>query len=203
MSTVDIQEWRRKTPEESMPRVEEFAKRILAHLTPDDINEGGLVETPHRFARMWLHELTAGYRVDVAGLFKKFPDEGEGNMVAMCDIPVRSTCEHHLVPFVGYAHIAYFPSDEVVGLSKLSRIVDAYARRLQIQERLTRQVLAAIDEHLTPRGTMVVVSAEHLCMTLRGVQAPGTKTITSAVSGMFKDNREGEKDEFLRLIGCR
>lgn len=186
-----------------MPRVEEFAKRILAHLTPEDINGGGLVETPTRFARMWLHELTAGYRVDVPGLFKTFPDEGEGNMVAMCDIPVRSTCEHHLVPFVGYAHIAYFPNGKVVGLSKLSRIVDAFSRRLQIQERLTKQVLDALDEHLKPRGTMVVVSAEHLCMTLRGVQAPGTKTITSAVSGMFKHNGEGEKDEFLRLIGCR
>lgn len=200
MSTVDITEWRRQSPEASTPRVKEFVKRILAHLTPDDINGSGLVDTPDRVARMWLNELTVGYRIDIESLFKLFPDEGGGNMVVMKDIPVRSVCEHHLVPFVGYAHIAYFPDGDVIGLSKLSRVVDAYARRLQIQERLTKQVLDALEMHLQPRGTMVVVKAEHMCLSLRGVQAPGTQTITSAVSGMFKDNAEGEKDEFLRLV---
>lgn len=183
-----------------MPRVKEFVKRILTHLTPENINGPGLVDTPDRVARMWLNELTVGYRINIESLFKLFPDEGGGNMVVMKDIPVRSVCEHHLVPFVGYAHIAYFPNGDVIGLSKLSRVVDAFARRLQIQERLTKQILDALEKHLEPRGTMVVVKAEHMCLSLRGVQAPGTQTITSAVSGMFKDNTEGEKDEFLRLV---
>lgn len=197
---TSITEYKRDTAEERYPRVKEHVGRMLTHLAPDyDTNEG-LTETPHRVARMWLNELTVGYYVDVEALFKLFPDEGAGGMVIVKDIPVRSVCEHHLVPFVGYAHIGYFPDKHVIGLSKLPRIVDAFARRLQIQERLTRQVLEAIDEHLSPRGTAVVMSCEHMCMSLRGVQAPGTKTLTSAVSGMFKDNREGEKEEFLRLI---
>jgi GTP cyclohydrolase I len=174
--------------------------RVMLELGRNRDLAGGVEETPERVTRMWLEELTTGYDCDVESLFKLFPDEGDGGMVIVKDIPVRSVCEHHLVPFVGYAHIGYFPKDQVVGLSKLPRVVDAYARRLQIQERLTKQVLDAIDEHLTPRGTMVVVKAEHMCLSLRGVQAPGTQTITSAVSGMFKDNDEGEKDEFLRLI---
>jgi GTP cyclohydrolase I len=174
--------------------------RIMLECGRNEDLTGGVEETPERVTRMWLEELTAGYDVPVEELFKLFPDEGSGGMVVVKDIPVRSVCEHHLVPFVGYASIGYFPDDYVIGLSKLPRIVDAYARRLQIQERLTKQIIDAIDAHLNPRGTMVVMKAEHMCMTLRGVQAPGTQTITSAVSGMFETNEENEKEEFLRLI---
>lgn len=161
---------------------------------------GGIMETPERVTKMWLDELTSGYDVDIESLFRVFDDEGNGGMVIMRDIPVRSVCEHHLVPIVGYAHVGYFPNGKVIGLSKLARIVDAFSRRFQIQERLTKNILDAIDEHLDTHGTMVVISAEHLCMTLRGVQAPGTRTLTSAVSGRFLDNKGGQRDEFLKLI---
>jgi GTP cyclohydrolase I len=119
--------------------------------------------------------------------------------VIVKDIPVRSVCEHHLVPIVGYAHVAYFPDGKVVGLSKLSRLVDAYARRLQVQERLTQQVVEAIEEHLHPRGIIVVIEAEHFCMTMRGVQSPGTRTVTSSATGLFIEE-QGAKEEFLTLI---
>jgi GTP cyclohydrolase I len=174
--------------------------RIALELGRGQDIEGGLEETPERVTRMWLDELTSGYDIDIESLFRVFDDEGHGGMVVMRDIPVRSVCEHHLVPIVGYAHVGYFPNGKVIGLSKLARIVDAFSRRLQIQERLTKNVLDAIDEHLDPHGTMVVVSAEHMCMTMRGVQAPGTRTLTSAVSGWFRENGEGQRDEFLKLV---
>lgn len=164
----------------------------------------GLIETPERVTKMWLDELTSGYAVDIEGLFKTFDDhENYNGMVVLKDIPVRSQCEHHMVPFVGYAHIGYFPDQRVVGLSKLPRLVDAYSRRLQLQERLTQQIHDAMLEHLHPRGVIVVVEAEHLCLTLRGVQQPGTMTMTSAVSGLFRDTDEYARDEFFHLIGKR
>lgn len=175
-------------------------KSILQHLDPEPDREG-LDDTPDRVARMYLDELCSGHSVDVQGLFRTFENEGYDGMITLKDIPVVSLCEHHLVPFVGHAHIGYFPNGKIVGLSKVARVVNAYTRRLQIQERLTKQVCDAIAENLEPRGVMVVIEAEHLCMTIRGVQAPGTKTITSAVTGLFTKNNEGEKDEFLRLIG--
>ncbi len=165
-----------------------------------DLREG-ISDTPERVSRMFVEELCSGYEVDVEALLRTFPNDGYEGMVIVKDLPVTSLCEHHLVPFVGYAHIGYFPNGRVVGLSKIARVVNAYSRRLQIQERLTKQICDALEEHLNPRGVMVVVSAEHLCMTIRGVQAPGTKTITSAVTGLFNENQEGEKEEFLRLVG--
>jgi GTP cyclohydrolase I len=160
----------------------------------------GIASTPDRVARMWMDELTSGYGVDVDGLFKLFENEGYQGMVTMTDIPVTSVCEHHMVPIIGYAHVAYFPGDKgVVGLSKIARVVNAYARRLQVQERLTQQIVDAFDRNLEPRGCMVLIEAEHMCMTMRGVQAPGTKTITSTVTGLFLDEPEC-KTEFLRLI---
>lgn len=162
----------------------------------------GVDSTPDRVARMWLDELTSGYRVDVDALLKTFPSDGYRGMVIVKDIPVTSVCEHHLVPIVGYAHIGYFPEDRVVGLSKLPRVVNAYAKRLQVQERLTNQIADALAHgSLNARGVMVVIEAEHLCMTVRGVQAPGTRTLTASAHGLFKDNADGEKDEFFRLIG--
>jgi len=121
-------------------------------------------------------------------------------MVILRDIPVVSLCEHHLVPFLGHAQIGYFPGTHIIGLSKMKRVVDAFARRLQVQERLTNQITDTLNEYLNPRGVMVVMECEHLCMTIRGVQSPGTKTVTSAVTGLFNENTEGEKEEFLRLI---
>lgn len=174
--------------------------RKILEVIPDGIREG-TSDTPQRVARMYLDELCSGYEVEVPDLFRKFDNEGYGGMIVVKDIPLTSLCEHHLVPIVGYVHVGYFPNGKVVGLSKVARVVRAYARRLQIQERLTKEICDAISDNLQPRGCMVVVEAEHMCMTIRGVQAPGTKTVTSAVSGLFNENQEGEKDEFLRLIG--
>lgn len=195
-----VKEYFRKDPVARIPRVEQEMERILVHLDPTGPRHG-TDDTPHRVARMWVEELCSGYGVDVESLFKVFNADGARDMVIVKDIPLVSSCEHHLVPFLGYAHIGYLPDGHVIGLSKLKRVVDAYAKRLQIQERLTNQVANAIEKHLHPRGVMIVIEAEHLCMTIRGVQSPGTKTITSAVRGLFNENQEGEKDEFLRLIG--
>lgn len=178
----------------------ETSVRTMLEIIPEGIREG-TDDTPRRVARMYLDELCSGYYANVEELLRTFPNEDYDGMILVRDIPLVSLCEHHLVPFVGHAHVGYFPRREVVGLSKVARVVQAFARRLQIQERLTRQVCHSFDEHLDPRGVMVVVEAEHLCMTIRGAQAPGTKTVTSAVTGLFNTNQENEKEEFLRLIG--
>lgn len=175
--------------------------RIIEECGRGEELRGGLKETPKRVTKMWLDELTSGYGVDIEHLFKKFDDhESYTGMVALKDIPVMSQCEHHLVPFVGYAHVAYFPGEYVLGLSKLPRVVDAYSRRLQIQERLTQQIHDALEKYLKPRGAIVVLECEHLCMTLRGIQRPGTRTMTSAVSGLFRDPSEQARDEFFQLL---
>lgn len=196
----NIEEFPAKDPTRRYMRVREHAKRMLTHLTPTP-NAKGIQETPDRVARMWLNELTSGYNVDVEELFRLFDDEDYGGMVVVKDIPVTSVCEHHLVPIVGYAHLGYFPNGKVIGLSKLPRVVNAYSRRLQVQERLTRQIQDAMTKHLDPIGAITVIEAEHLCMTVRGVQAPGTRTVTCSVSGAFRDNTDGEKEEFFRHIG--
>ena len=186
---------------DAVTKVKHSVYDILTEIDPVPDREG-IQSTPERVAKMWVNELTMGYGINIPALFKLFPDEGFGGLVTIMDVPVTSTCEHHMVPIVGYAHIGYFPGAKgVIGLSKMARVVNAFSRRLQIQERLTQQIIDAIEEHMEPRGVMVVVEAEHLCMTMRGVQAPGTITKTSTVSGMFRENNEGEKDEFLRLIG--
>ena len=180
--------------------VHQNVSRMLRHLDPTG-PRSGTDDTPTRVAKMWLEELCSGYGMDIGALLKTFENDGAyDGMVIVKDVPLVSTCEHHLVPFTGVAHVGYFPGDKVVGLSKIKRLVDAFGRRLQIQERLTTQIADALEEHLDPRGVMVVLEAEHLCMTIRGVQAPGTKTITSAVRGLYNTNAEGEKEEFLRLI---
>jgi GTP cyclohydrolase I len=194
-----IQEFKRKNPEEKITRVGQEVERMLVHLDPTT-PRSGTSDTPQRVAKMYIEELCSGYEVDVEGLFTTFGNEGYDGMIIVKDIPLVSLCEHHLVPFVGHAHVGYFPNGKVVGLSKIARVVSAYSRRLQIQERLTNQIAVAMEKNLTPRGVIVVLSAEHLCMTIRGVQAPGTKTITSAVKGLFNENKEQEKEEFLRLI---
>lgn len=147
-----------------------------------NLESDGLRETPARAAQA-LVELTSGYEVNVPGLFKTFEKDGYDEMVVLRDIDFASLCEHHVLPFTGRTHIAYIPETKVVGLSKLARVVDAYARRLQIQERMTEQIATAIEQNLQAKGVMVVVEATHSCMALRGVRKPGAIMVTSAIKG--------------------
>ncbi len=168
--------------------IEDFTKRILFELG-ENIDRDGLLETPRRVAKA-LRELTAGYGIEPGSLLKTFKNDGTRDMVIVRDIPFYSLCEHHMLPFSGVAHIAYIPGDRIVGLSKFARLVDAFARRLQVQERLTKQVAETIDAVVKPDGVMVVVEAEHYCMAMRGVQKQGSRTITSAVRGAFADQAD-------------
>lgn len=183
--------------EEKQRELEQHFAEILRIISPE--RGMGINETPERAARMWLNELTAGYAVDIEDLFRLFDPEDYDGLVIVRDIPVKSTCVHHLVPFVGYAHIGYIPGEKILGLSKLARLVDAFGRRLQIQENVTKQVISALEEFLKPKGAIVALESEHMCMTIRGVQAPGTKTITSDVSGCFKED-PSFKEEFFTLL---
>jgi GTP cyclohydrolase IA len=152
----------------------------------------GMVDTPRRAAKA-LIELTTGYQVDVPGLFTTFEKDGYDEMVVLRDIEFSSLCEHHVLPFTGRTHIAYVPQDRVVGLSKLARLVEAFSRRLQIQERMTEEIADALWSHLEPRGVMVVVQATHTCMALRGVRKPGAVMFTSASRGkMWKPEVRAE-----------
>lgn len=160
---------------------------------------GGLQETPMRVAKAWEH-WTSGYHIDPADVLKTFEDGAEGvdEMVLVKDIPFYSHCEHHMAPIFGTATIAYLPNGKIVGLSKLSRLLDVFARRLQVQERLTCQVADALMEYLQPRGCGVVIKARHLCMESRGVCQQGHHTVTSALRGLFKDD-QAVRSEFLAL----
>lgn len=171
---------------------------IIAYLG-EDPSRPGLKDTPVRVARALL-ELTGGYWDKPDEWMRTFEEEHTDQMICQWNIPTYSLCEHHMLPFVGYTHIGYIPKTRVLGLSKFYRIVNLYARRLQIQERMTKQIADFLEEHLDPRGVMVVVEAEHFCMTMRGVQAPGTLTTTSAVTGDFLDREEGSREEFLTLL---
>lgn len=178
--------------------VEDHIVRLLQYIG-EDPSRGGLLETPHRVAKAWKF-WSQGYEQDPASVLKVFTDGAEGvdEMVVVRDIPFYSHCEHHLAPFFGTATIAYVPNGKVVGLSKLSRLLQVFARRLQVQERLTCQVADALMEHLQPKGAAVVIKARHLCMESRGVCQQGHHTVTSALRGVFKD--EGDtRSEFLRL----
>ncbi len=167
-------------------RIEAAVREILIAIGEDPDREG-LVETPSRVARMY-EEIFGGLEDDPTRHLKLF-DESSEEMVVVRDIPLYSMCEHHLIPFLGKAHIAYIPSDgRVIGLSKLARIVDCFARRPQLQERLTSQVADFLYENLQPMGVAVVIEAEHLCMTMRGARASGAKTMTSAFRGTMRSN---------------
>ena len=174
-----------------------LVRRQLALLGEDPEREG-LVRTPDRVAKA-MHFLTAGYEMTVEGIVGSalFEEEHE-NMVMVRDIELYSLCEHHMLPFFGKAHVAYIPNGRIVGLSKLPRIVEMFARRLQVQERLTEQVAKAIDDVLAPRGVGVVIEAFHMCMMMRGVEKQNSRTITSALRGVFRDDAK-TRDEFLRL----
>jgi GTP cyclohydrolase I len=167
-------------------KVEQGVRLILEGIGEDPEREG-LVRTPERVADMY-EEIFAGLGQDAAEHFCVTFNEGHQEMVLVRDIPIYSVCEHHLVPFIGRAHIAYVPGKDgrICGLSKLARVVDVFARRPQVQERMTSQIADTIVEHLQPAGVIVVIEAEHLCMSMRGVKKPGSETVTSAVRGIFE-----------------
>ncbi len=169
----------------SAGRVESAVRELLAALGEDPAREG-LRDTPRRVARMY-RELFAGLHEDPARHLARVFNEKYDEIVLLRDIDFHSLCEHHLLPFHGRAHVAYLPSGKVVGLSKLARTVEAFARRPQVQERLTCQIADALTEHLAPRGVVVVVEAAHMCMKMRGVQKPNGTMVTSAVRGVFKE----------------
>jgi len=180
-----------------MAEFQEIIRRELELVGEDPAREG-LVKTPERVAKA-MSWLTRGYAMDVADVVGDavFTEE-HASMVMVRDIEFYSLCEHHMLPFFGKAHIAYIPNGRIVGLSKLPRIVEVFARRLQVQERLTQQVAEAIEEVLKPEGVGVVMEASHLCMMMRGVEKQASSTITSALRGSFKDDAK-TRDEFLRL----
>ena len=174
------------------------AVRMQLGLLGEDPDREGLAKTPGRVARAMAF-LTRGYREDARTVIgdAMFEEEHQ-NMVLVRDIELYSMCEHHMLPFFGKAHIAYIPDGRIVGLSKLARVVDIYARRLQVQERLTVEIAQSLTDVLKPRGVGVVIEAAHLCMMMRGVQKQNSKTVTSAVLGSFRDDPK-TRDEFLRL----
>ncbi len=174
--------------------------RELIEELGEDPNREGLIRTPGRVSRA-LKYFTQGYRTDVREVIANavFKDRQE-EMVVLKDIDFYSLCEHHMVPFFGKCHIAYLPREHIVGLSKLARVVDIFARRLQLQERMTREIACAIDEHLKPHGVAVVIEAQHLCMMMRGVEKQNSVATTSTMLGTFKENT-ASRMEFLSLIG--
>ncbi|MBW6468985.1 MAG: GTP cyclohydrolase I FolE [Coriobacteriia bacterium] len=183
-------------------KIAEGVRLILEGVGEDPTREG-LADTPRRVADMYA-EVFAGLEQDAADHFCVTFNEGHQEMVLVRDIPLYSMCEHHLVPFMGRAHVAYIPGKEgrICGLSKLARVVDVFARRPQVQERMTTQIADTIVENLDPQGVMVVIEAEHLCMSMRGVQKPGAITTTSAVRGIFERNM-ATRSEAMSLIKGR
>jgi len=178
--------------------LESSVKKILEHIGEDPEREG-LIDTPKRVRKAW-EFICGGYKQDPkeimqSALFTTSNDE----MVIVKDIEFYSTCEHHMLPIIGKAHIAYIPDGKVIGLSKIPRVVDVFARRLQIQEQLTEQIAEAITEAIAPKGVAVVIDARHMCMEMRGVQKICSTTITSALRGIFKKEKK-TKDEFLSII---
>ena len=165
------------------------AVKLLLEGFGEDVNREGLVETPDRIARMY-EEIYGGMEEDAGVHLQKTFHVENNEMVVEKDITFYSTCEHHLLPFYGKAHIAYIPDGKVVGLSKLARTVEVYARRLQLQEQLTGQIADALMEHLKPKGVMVMIEAEHMCMTMRGIKKPGSQTVTIVKRGKFLENQE-------------
>lgn len=177
----------------------EAGVRLILEGIGEDVNREGLLETPDRIARMY-EEIFGGMDMDAAEPLKKRFHASNNEMVVEKDITFYSTCEHHMLPFYGKVHIAYIPDGKVVGLSKLARTVEVFARRLQLQEQLTGQIVDALMTHMQPKGVMVMVEAEHLCMTMRGIKKPGSQTVTVARRGEFETNPVLE-ELFFRMLG--
>jgi GTP cyclohydrolase IA len=178
----------------------EAAVRTLIEWAGDDPDREGLVDTPKRVAKAW-REMFSGYEQSVAEELDTVFEEvgGYGDIVLVRDLPFYSHCEHHIVPILGKAHIAYYPREGVVGLSKLARVVDIFAKRLQTQENLTAEIVNAIDDHLKPRGLAVMLEAEHMCMAMRGIQKQGISTVTTGFTGLFKED-PSEQLRFMTLV---
>ena len=187
-------------PEIDQTRIAAAVREILEAIG-EDPSRDGLIDTPDRVARMYA-EVCAGLHQEPAEHLMKTFEAGHDEMVMVRDIPLYSLCEHHLIPFLGKAHVAYIPNQtgRVTGLSKLARLVDGYAKRPQVQERLTRQIADAIEDELAPRGVLVVIEAEHLCMSMRGVRKAGSSTVTSSVTGIFRAN-VATRAEAMRFLG--
>ena len=169
-------------------KIEQGIRMVLEGIG-EDINREGLIETPQRVARMY-EEIYGGLYEDAKVHLSKTFHVSNNDMVIEKDVKFYSNCEHHLVPFYGVAHIAYVPDGKVVGLSKLARTVEVYARRPQLQEQMTNQIAEAVMKYLKPKGVMVIIEAEHMCMTMRGIKKPGSKTVTFASRGVFEDDVE-------------
>lgn len=200
LNNPDLEKCRTGRPDWSL----EDAAIILLSAVGEDLDRKGLHDTPKRVAKAWL-EWTEGYKIDPKEVLRASFEDGAENydqMVVLRDIPVYSHCEHHLAPFFGVAHIAYLPKGRVVGLSKLSRLVDVFAHRLQVQERLTAQIASALNEHVTDKGVGVVLECRHMCMESRGISKSGIITTTSALHGAIKDE-DAARAEFLSLIANR
>ena len=179
----------------------EQAVRLLLEGIGEDVSREGLKDTPERIARMY-EEIYGGMEEDAGTHLAKTFSVDSSEMVIERDITFYSTCEHHLLPFYGKAHIAYIPDGKVVGLSKLARTVEVFARRLQLQEQLTGQIADALMEHMQPKGALVMIEAEHMCMTMRGIKKPGTKTVTVVTRGVFNED-ETLQNQFYRMLERR
>ncbi|MEZ5027016.1 MAG: GTP cyclohydrolase I FolE [Chitinophagales bacterium] len=188
-----------KNEEQSIQIIENYYKDILAQIGEDPEREG-LLKTPHRVAKS-LQFATHGYQINPIEIIQSaLFNEDHNQMVIVKDIELYSMCEHHMLPFYGKAHIAYIPNGKITGLSKIARVVDAYARRLQVQERLTVQIRDCIQEALNPLGVAVVIEAKHMCMMMRGVQKQNSVTTTSAFTGEFE--KQATRSEFVKLISA-
>jgi GTP cyclohydrolase IA len=201
-------EWpgREFSPIDTPMDLERIAKAVheILEAMGEDPERDGLRDTPERVARMYA-EICSGLHEDADTHLAVTFEAGHDEMVMVRDIPLQSVCEHHIIPFIGKAHVAYIPGKDgrITGLSKLARLVDAYAKRPQVQERLTAQVADEIDRTLDPRGVMVVMEAEHLCMTMRGVRKPGSTTVTSAVRGLFRTSVATREEAMRFIVGNR
>lgn len=178
-------------------KIEQGVRLILEGIG-EDPERPGLKDTPKRMARMY-EEIFAGLQGEPEKLLKIIEGETHDEMILIKDIPFYSVCEHHLLPFIGRAHIAYIPAGNIVGLSELAKVLEHLAKRPQVQERLTSQLADMIMERLKPKGSMVIIDAEHLCMSMRGIKKPGSRTVTSAVRGTFR-TKASTREEMLELI---
>lgn len=184
-----------------LKKIEKGVRLILEGIG-EDPERSGLKDTPERVARMY-KEIFAGLKTPTEEILKHIEGESHDEMVLVKDIPFYSICEHHLLPFIGKAHVAYIPSGgKIVGLSELARAVEVFAKRPQMQERLTTQLADLIIDRLKPKGAMVIIDAEHLCMSMRGIKKPGARTVTSAVRGIFR-TKQSTREELLELIKKR